>query len=51
MSSIERLEDCIDIVELLGVHFMGGRESIGNGVKNGDIHCWIGMFRVKRIVQ
>ena len=30
---------------------MGGRESIGNGVENGDIHCWIGMFRVKRIVQ
>ena len=44
MSSIERLEDCIDILELLGVLFMDGRKSIGNGVENGDIHCWIVVF-------
>ena len=25
---------------------MGGRESIGNGVENGDIHCWIVLFAV-----
>ena len=31
---------CIDVVELWGVLFMGGRESVGNGVENGDNHCW-----------
>ena len=41
--------DCIDVVELWGVLFMGGGECFGNGVENGDTHCWIVMFRVEAI--
>ena len=38
--------DCIDVVNLWGVLFMGGRESVGNGVENGDNHCWTVIFGV-----
>ena len=41
--------DCIDVVGLLGVFFMGKGESVGNGVDNGDIHCWIVLFGVNTV--
>ena len=46
MSAIERWEDCVSGLELWSVVIMDGEESFGNGVENGDMHCWIVIFGV-----